>query len=238
MPLPKVNDWAAFRRHLKLLSDEFPDQFTGWVLIGGGACWFYRTVLERWADADFPAPNFSKEEEEGWLSKDIDFMGATVKDAEALLGAPFKAETHTISFRGIEVDFLEQGVRLTRQDAVRNARQARTPDFIFRVLDAGWLYAEKLAVVHNKERLQDRLHLRALETFLKCEFCREVEDPATLDADEWVERARTVKTSDHDFFSRDKVLIARLQSGIRALVKREHRALKHWAKHHLPGYTE
>ncbi len=238
MALPKVNDWSAFRRHLKLLADEFPEPFTEWVLIGGGACWFYRTVLERWADTDFPAPIFSEKEEANWLSKDIDFMGATVKEAEALLGAPFNEETHTISFRGIDVDFLEEGIRLTRQEAARNARQARTADFVFRVLDAGWLYAEKLAVAHNKDRLQDRLHLRALETFLKCEFCREVEDPATLDADEWVERARTVKTADHDFFSRDKVLVARLQHGIRTLINPEHRALKHWAKHHLPGYIE
>ena len=234
MALPKVNDWPAIRRHLKLLADEFPEPFTQWVLIGGGACWFYRTVLERWADADFPAPFFSEDEEAIWLSKDIDFMGATVKQAEALLGAPFKAETHTISFRGIEVDFLEEGVRLTREDASRNARQARTPDFVFRVLDAGWLYSEKLAVVHTKERLQDRLHLRALETFLKCEFCREVEDPETLDADEWVERARTVKTVDHDFFTRDRVFVFRLNRSINELTKPEHRALKHWAKHHLP----
>lgn len=238
MPLPKINDWPAFRRHLKLLSEEFPGQFTDWILIGGGACWFYRTVLERWADVDFAAPRFSEAEEAMWLSKDIDFMGATVKDAEALLGAPFKVETHTISFRGIEVDFLEEGVRLTREDAARNARQARTPDFAFRVLDAGWLYAEKLAVARNKERLQDRLHLSMLEIFLKCEFCREAEDAIALDAQEWVERARTVKTADHDFFARDHLFVARLQRGIRALTNHEHRALKHWAKHHLPGYLD
>ena len=238
MALPKVNDWPAFRRHLKLLAEEFPGQFTDWVLIGGGACWFYRTVLERWADADFPAPKFSEMEDAMWLSKDIDFMGATVKQAEALLGAPFKVETHTISFRGIEVDFLEEGVRLTRADAARNARQARTPDFTFRVLDAGWLYAEKLAVTRSKPREQDGLHLRLLETFLKCEFCRESEDSATLDAQEWVERAKTVKTADHDFFTRDTKLVARLQRNIRLLASHEHRALKHWAKHHLPGYTE
>jgi hypothetical protein len=238
MALPKVNDWPAFRRHLKLLADAFPDQFTQWVLIGGGACWFYRTVLERWADTDFPAPKFSRADETVWLSKDIDFMGATEKEAAALLGAPFKPESHTFSFQGIEVDFLQEGVCLTRKDALRNARQARTPEFVFRVLDAGWLYAEKLAVIRHKERVQDRLHLLVLETFLKCEFCREVEDVSTLDADEWVERARTVKTADHGFFTRDEVFLGRLQRGIRRLNAPEHRALKHWAKHHLPGYQE
>ncbi len=238
MALPKINDWPAFRRHLKLLSEEFPGQFTDWILIGGGACWFYRTVLERWRDADFPAPKFSEADEAMWLSKDIDFMGATVKQAEALLGAPLKAETHTISFRGIEVDFLEEGLQLTREDAARNARQARTPDFTFRVLDAGWLYAEKLAVTRSKPRVQDGLHLRTLEVFLMCEFCRDAEEAATLDAQEWVERARIVKTADHDFFARDDRFVTRLQRGIRSLTNHEHRALKHWARHHLPGYTE
>ena len=234
MALPKVNDWPAFRRHLKLLSDEVPEQFTDWVLIGGGACWFYRTVLERWADPDFPAPTLSAAEEAVWLSKDIDFMGATVKQAEALFGAPFKADSHTISFRGMEVDFLEEGFQLTRQEAARNARQVRTAEFTFSVLDAAWLYAEKLAVARNKQREQDRLHLSALECFLKCEFCREVEAPATLDAPEWTERVRKVKTADHDFFSRDAIFAARLQRSIRALTGHEHRAVQHWGKHHLP----
>ncbi len=238
MALPKVNDWLAFRRHLQLLAEEFPGPFTEWVLIGGGACWFYRTVLERWADTDFPAPKYSAAEDAMWLSKDIDFMGATVKEAETLLGAPFKEETHTISFRGIDVDFLEEGVRLTRDVASRNARQVRTPDFAFRVLDAGWLYAEKLAVTRTKPREQDGLHVRLLETFLKCEFCRDAEDVSGLDALEWVERAKTVKTADHNFFERDSRFIERLQRSIRSLTSHEHRALKHWAKHHLPGYME
>ena len=38
--------------------------------------------------------------------------------------------------------------------------------------------------------------------------------------------------------TRDKALVARLQRTIRALIQPEHRALKHWAKHHLPGYKE
>ncbi len=238
MALPKVNDWPAFRRHLKLLSETFPEQFEGWVLIGGGACWFYRMTLERWADAGFPAPQFSPEQEREWLSKDVDFMGPTIQDGEAWFGAPFKAETHTITFQGIEVDFLEQGVRLSPVEARRSAREVRTPDFIFRVADAALLYDEKLAVLKRKERPQDRLHLQVLEVFMKCEFCREAESPDALEADEWVERARIVKTADHDFFSHELVFTERLKRAIRGLDRREHRALKHWAKHHLPGYTD
>ena len=238
MALPKVNDWPAFRRHLKLLSDTFPEAFDGWVLIGGGACWFYRTTLERWADVDFPVPAFSPADDAVWLSKDIDFMGPTMRAAEALFAVPFKDETHTITFQGIEVDFLEMGVQLTRRVAVRNARQVRAPEMIFRVADAGDLFAEKLAVLRINERPQDRLHLRVLEVFLKCEFCREAESPDTLDADEWIERAVTVKTADLDFFERDPKFGARLGSAIRQLHAREHRALKHWARHHLPGFTD
>ena len=39
-----------------------------------------------------------------------------IKEGEAFLAAPFKEESHTISFQGIEVDFLEEGVQLTRQE--------------------------------------------------------------------------------------------------------------------------
>ena len=59
-----------------------------------------------------------------------------------------------------------------------------------------------------------------------------------LDADEWIERARTVKTAEMEFFQHDTRLADRLGAAIRQLQAREHRALKHWAKHHLPGYTE
>ena len=238
MALPKVNDWPVFRRHLQLLSENFPGQFGEWVLIGGGACWFYRATLERWADKDFPAPRFTAEEDSLWLSKDVDFMGLSVKAAEELFGFPFKPETHTISFHGIEVDFLEEGVKLTTPDALRNARQVRTPDFDFRVLDAAWLYAEKLAVAQNKARMQDHLHLRVLERFLKCEFCKDTEDPQTLDAHDWVGRARTVKTARHDFFTTDLLFTGRLKRGICRLDQREHRALLQWAKHHLAGSLE
>lgn len=238
MPLPKVNDWPAFRRHLKMLSDTFPQQFGGWVLIGGGACWFYRTMLERSADADFPAPDFSAAEEAEWLSKDIDFMGPHVKDGEMLLGAACNPDTHTIPFRGIEVDFLEEGIQLTSREATRSAREVRTPDFVFRVVDAVLLYAEKLAVVRSKERPQDRLHLRLLEVFLKCEFCREIETPDDLDSEEWLERAVAVKTAQLDFFARDTIFATRLQRGIKLLYRREHARIGHWAKHHLPGYMD
>jgi hypothetical protein len=97
MSLPKIYDWERVRAALKLLAARFPDDFPEWVLIGGGACWFYRESLKLARDPDFPAPTCSPAEEQVWLSKDVDFMGLTVAEAEDLFQSPFKPETHTIS---------------------------------------------------------------------------------------------------------------------------------------------
>jgi len=238
MALPKIYDWEKIRAALKLLGEAFPAEFPTWVLIGGGACWFYRTTLQESGDPDFRVPTVRAADEIHWLSKDVDFMGLTEAEAEALLQAPFKPETHTITYRGLEVDFLEEGFRLTLDVAAANSRDVRTSDFRFAVVEPAILYAEKCALIANKSRPQDFLHQALLAEFLKFEFCTDLEKPATLDTHEWLASARTVKTADHDFFTRDPKLVARLQRNIRALTQHEHRALKHWAKHHLPGYTE
>ncbi len=238
MALPKIYDWEKIRAALKQLAEDFPAEFSTWVLIGGGACWFYRTTLQEANDPDFRAPPVQPEDEIHWLSKDVDFMGLTEAEAAALLQSPFKPETHTITYRGLEVDFLEEGFRLTLDMAAANSRDVRTPDFSFAVINPAILYAEKSALIANKARPQDFLHQALLAEFLKFEFSADLEKPASLDAREWLASARTVKTADLDFFTRDPKLVARLQRGIQATNQPEHRAIKHWAKHHLPGYTE
>jgi len=237
MPLPKIYDWERVRDALKLLAARFPDDFQNWVLIGGGACWFYRESLEQAHDQDFPAPACTAAEEEIWLSKDVDFMGLTVAEAEDLFQSPFKAETHTITFEGLEVDFLEEGLKLTLRDALNNVREVRTDDFVFFVLAPEILFAEKCALLANKERPQDRLHQALLVQFLKYEFCVDLEKPDALDGNDWVLRAREVKTTDLEFFSRDPLFNERLTRALVALNPATHRRIKHWAKHHLPGYT-
>ncbi len=78
-------------------------------------------------------------------------MGLTVEEAEGLLEkSPFKPETHTISFEGLEVDFLEEGLRLTLRDAVTHAREVRTGDLVFSVLAPEILFAEKSALLATK----------------------------------------------------------------------------------------
>lgn len=237
MALPKIYNWERIRAALKLLSEAFPDEFQNWVLIGGGASWFFREQLKNANDPDFRVPAYSADEETIWLSKDVDFMGLTEAEGAALLGSPFKPETHTISFRGLEVDFLEEGFRLTLELALRNPREVRTSDFVFYVVDPSVLYSEKSALVASKSRPQDRLHRILLAEFLKYELCTDVEQPAELSARDWVARAKTIKTADLEFFARDEKFARRLALGI-AKLPPLHKPLKHWAKHHLPGYTD
>lgn len=238
MSLPNIYDWEKVRAALKLLAARFPDFFPNWVLIGGGACWFYRESLRQARDADFPVPPSTPAEEQAWLSKDVDFMGLTVEEAEGLFEAPFKPETHTISFEGLEVDFLEEGLRLTLGEATSHAREVRMDDLVFSVLAPETLFAEKSALLANKARPQDRLHHAVLAQFLKHELCSDLENPAALDTDEWVFRARSVKTTDLQFFSNDARFNERLVRAVVALNSATCKRIKHWAKHHLPGYTE
>jgi hypothetical protein len=238
MSLPKIYDWEKVRAALKLLAARFPDDFPEWVLIGGGACWFYRESLKLARDLDFPAPTCSPAEEQVWLSKDVDFMGLTVAEAEELFQAPFKVETHTISFEGLEVDFLEEGLRLTLRDALTHMREVQTGEFVFYVIAPEILFAEKCALLANKERPQDRLHHAMLVQFLKYEFCADLENSDALDAEDWVIRAREMKTADLQFFASDARFQERLLGGIAKLNPTTHKRIKHWAKPHLPGYTE
>ena len=238
MTLPKVYNWQRIRADLKRLAERFPGDFETWQLIGGGACWFYRAYLERANDPDFRVPKYSVAEEQAWLSKDIDFMGMTSAQAATFLGSPFKPETHTITFDGMEIDFLDEGLRLTPQSVSASAREIRTSEFVFYAIEASLLYDEKCTLLQVKERPQDRLHCDLLAEFLKFEFCHEAENPPQLQLRKWLSRARDVKATNLDFFQTDERLQRRLQVAITNLAAPEHRALKHWAKPHLPGYTE
>jgi len=113
MALPNVYDWNRIRAALRQLHETFPGLLENVVLIGGGACWFYREALRQWNDQTFPVPAWTEAEEAIWLSKDVDFMGLDLAEASNLLQTPFDETTHTFHFRGLEVDFLEEGLQLT-----------------------------------------------------------------------------------------------------------------------------
>jgi hypothetical protein len=234
MPLPNVYDWNRIRAALRELHEAFPGLLGNVVLIGGGACWFYREALRQWNDPTFPVPAWTEAEEAIWLSKDVDFMGLDLAEASDLLQTPFDETTHTFHFRGLEVDFLEEGLQLTPRNAVLNRRVVQLPELTVYVAEATLLYAEKCALLRMKERPQDHLHQRLLAEFLKCEFCREVENPAVLNPARWIGRARAVKTTTLDFFTSDRRLLERLQAGMARLTAPEHQAIHYWARHHLP----
>ena len=158
MLLPKIYDWPKVRADLKRLSDRFPGDFESWQLIGGAACWFYRAYLERANDPDFRVPEYSPADEQLWMSKDMDFMGLSSDEAVNFFGQPFKPDTHTISFDGMEIDFLDEGLRLDANDVANTAREVRTSEFIFYVAEASLLYDEKFTLMRLKNRPQDRLH--------------------------------------------------------------------------------
>jgi hypothetical protein len=234
MPLPQPYDWNRIRTAIRQLEDAFPGLLENIVLIGGGASWFYREALRQWNDPVFRVPQWTDEEEAMWLSKDVDFMGLDEAEATDLLQTPFNPETHTFHFRGLELDFLEEGLTLTRQNAVLNRRTVRLPEVTFYVVEATLLYAEKTALLRAKQRPQDELHHRLLAEFLKCEFCRDIEGPGTFNPSRWVARARAVKTSTLDFFRDDERFRHRLRAGIAKLNPDTHKAVLHWANHHLP----
>lgn len=238
MALPKVYDWERIRLALKQLHETFPGFLESVVLIGGGAAWFYRETLRQWNDADFPLPSWTPAEKDEWLSKDVDFMGLDIKEAADLLKTDFDETTHTFHYAGLEVDFLEAGLRIDPQMVTQTARVVQLPEFHFNLVEASVLFTEKAALLRIKDRRQDKLHHQLLAEFLKCEFCRQAESPATLRASRWVARARATKTAEMNFFENDARLSRRLAPAIARLQSGEHRALKHWAKYHLPGYTE
>lgn len=234
MSLPKVYDWNRIRQALRQLHETFPGLMENVVLIGGGACWFYREALRQWNDPDYPVPSWTEAQEAIWLSKDLDFMGLGLEEIAGLLRTPFDETTHTFHFHGLELDFLEEGLHLTPQNAVLNRRMVQLPELTFYVAEASLLYAEKCALIRLKNRPQDLLHRHLLEEFLQCEFCREIEKVSELRPARWIGRARAVKTTTQDFFTRDTRLITRLRTGLERLTAPEYKALHHWAIHHLP----
>jgi hypothetical protein len=238
MALPKIYDWERVRLALKQLHETFPGFLQTVVLVGGGAAWFYRETLRQWGDADFPQPNWTDEEQAEWLSKDVDFMGLSTWEAADLLQAAFDETTHTFHYAGLEVDFLEEGLQMIPDSALQTARLVQLPDFSFNVVEASLLFAEKTALLRIKDRSQDKLHHQLLREFLKCEFCRQAEHPQSLRPSRWIARARAVKTADVGFFANDSRFARRLSQAIIKLTAAEQRALKHWAKHHLPGNAE
>jgi hypothetical protein len=233
--LPNVQDWNRIEAWLRQIEESFPGLLGNLVLIGAGACSFYREALRAWNDPLFRLPSSAPEGELAWLSKNLSFMGLDLSEASALFQARFDESNHTFHFLGLELGFPQKGLKLTTQDVLLNRRMVELPGLTFSVVEASLLYSEIRELLSSRPQPEDLLHQQLLTLFLKCEFCRELEDHATLKSARWVSRARSVKTTTIDFFESDPSFVQRLQAGIERLNPSEHKAIQHWAKHHLPS---
>ncbi len=232
----KIYSWDGIRDDLKRIHAHNPDFLPNTVLVGGAACWYYRLALTRAADVDFQVPNYTPSEEDVWLSKDLDFMGESKDEISELIGQPCPAMGALTEYAGATLDFIEEGLKMTREAANRTARRAEIDELTFYLASPSLLFAEKHARTLQKNRPQDALHQEVLARFVKMELCRTLERPEAFDTKEWLSEAKEVKTADLHFFDHDPALRRRLHTSSRGLGP-EHRAIAHWIQHHVPSLS-
>jgi hypothetical protein len=174
-------DWSAVKRVLARIGEQSGDFLEGNILIGGGAAWFYRSLLEISRDRDFSAPDFSAEENRIWISKDIDFIGTKREEIPVSLGIPIEGEPPAPRIDGIWIDSPNEGLFLTYERALPTALTSTLPDGTdFLVASPILLHREKTELVRRKNRPQDGLHLETLARASRLVLCRLMEtDPPT-----------------------------------------------------------
>jgi hypothetical protein len=226
-------NWDAIREDLRRIEAYNPEFLASTVLVGGAACWYYRLALSKANDPDFPMPGYTPDQERVWLSKDLDFMGESNEEISQLIGQPCPAMGALLEYAGATLDFVEEGLKMTRQSANQTARKAQAGDLTFYIVSPSLLFAEKQACVLQKtNRPQDHLHRDVLARFIRMELCRSLEQPEDLDTKEWLSEAKESKTADNHFFAQDTALSRRLYTAAARLAP-EHRAILHWIRHHV-----
>lgn len=179
---PKV-DWERAKLCLAALHHESPAFLRRALLIGGGACWFYRHSLRRADDPDFRVPSLAPELEAIWLSKDLDFTGIFSGDAFALLpqlAVRDEQQREFLQVEGVRLGFAQVGLTIDPEEAMQHCRVARftgtdgQPVECF-VADPVTLYREKLALVERRNAPADPLHLVVLADYVRLEICQRAE---------------------------------------------------------------
>lgn len=210
-------DFDRLRACLATLSAEYPDFLRRAVLIGGGACWFYRAMLERGTDPDFKVPSFTTEEESRWLSKDMDFTGLMAHEAGDLMPdrwVPDETGRRHLSINGVRLGFAQMGFWLDAETARQTCRRGRvlgpngTPvDFL--VVDPIALYREKQYAAERRNAPGDRPHLALLREFLRREAVRQVDellrDPSLDRERECVDFLRRLRDTDAEILRDGRV---------------------------------
>jgi hypothetical protein len=76
-------DWEQIKRCLALVDKTSKEFLRQALIIGGAGCLFYRHQLFKANDPDFQIPPSTPEEEQRWLSRDIDVTGIFSEDGNA-----------------------------------------------------------------------------------------------------------------------------------------------------------
>ena len=169
-------DWSAVKRVLSRIGEMSGDFLEGNILIGGGAAWFYRSLLETTNDPDFRVPAFSDEEDRIWLSKDIDFIGTKREEIAGCLGVSCEGDPPAAVIDGIWIDSPNEGLFITRDRALPTALRTALPSGVeFLVASPILLHREKTELISRKSRPQDRLHLKTLLQASRLVLCQLME---------------------------------------------------------------
>lgn len=152
------------------------------LLIGGGACLFYRARLAAANDRDFRVAHLAPETERLWLSKDLDFTGVFSGDAMELVPQFIVRDASGREFlevEGVRLGFAQVGLVL---DPERALETARTGEFEtesglveFLVADPVTLFLEKQALVARRGQPGDALHLALLHDYVVWEVTQAAE---------------------------------------------------------------
>lgn len=169
-------DWPALQRCLWRLHRDARPFLRRALLIGGGACLFYRASLRQANDPDFRIPPLSPVNERLWLSKDLDFTGIFSGDAVELLPQMLVRGNdgrEFIEVEGVRLGFAQVGLVLDPELAMETARtgefewEGETVQFL--VADPVTLYREKQALVERRNQPGDALHLALLGDYVAWE---------------------------------------------------------------------
>ncbi len=178
MTTPRGNiTWEHVKKVIDKIQEINPVFSDENYIIGGSGAWFYRRLLEKENDTDFPCPAYTAEEEINWLSKDVDFIGTTKnEDYPIELQTPATGTPPKVYIENIWVDSPDVGLYITKQRAQKTAVEITNPKTrsSYKVASPILLYREKKELLKTKKpnRPQDTLHAKTLKTASKLLICK------------------------------------------------------------------
>jgi hypothetical protein len=192
-------DWEGVKKCMAILNRESRVFLSRSLLIGGAACWFYRSLLQKANDPDFKEPPEADATRDLWLSKDVDFTGIFRGDAYDLLSGLVVSDgtgNKILKVGGIRLGFAQVDVTFDPEESFQRARVAEFREgdetIQFLVMDPDTLYREKQALTQKRNQLNDHAHFRLLTEFLCCEVVKLSEDYVSHQANSVAAQRRTV----------------------------------------------